>query len=464
MPTPITYTDAEIAALPAMNFARLIKASDTGLCYYISEYQDGSQRKLLVVDKASSFAILAQLDLGDTTQVTPSATIVNIHDGSGNYATLLQSGNPLGGNTVVFLPAGSGVLALSSTLDGKINASALVGGMDRLAISDGIPDNADGENGMVCVDFNTGVLYEKSADVWSSVASATAQEVFLTTDTPSAGTGVNDDIAIVYVGGVIDRVEQKSGGAWGTIALSSRASRKNVLEVVDHFLGNGSAVTGSGNIGDLGWDVLSALSDGSAQAAPNSIYAAPSTKPLLGVIKLSTAASVDAGVSISMSNGNYSTAPFLIENFTRLTNFRMIWQFRLQVNGDYDTDSNADFYIGLTSSPDGGAGGVIVPTRFVGLKAEQGTANFYFEAVNGAPAAGTDTLVPVDQEWHTFELGYDTDTNQWLMKLDDEDEVVISKVLTDSLTVTIGAWIRSNEATSRSMYIDTFQLYGVYEP
>ena len=317
-----------------------------------------------------------------------------------------------------------------------------------IMLGSGAPDNGNGADGSYYIDEDSGALYKKASGTWAVSAAPSSQEVFFVTALPSSGTGNNGDLAVVYTDGTISGLAEKSGGTWALVANNvpsvPKPTDSGVISLVDHFLGGNASATTTGMVGEMNWEVQSTIGTGFCRPVADA-----TATGRLGVLRIATG-NVSGNVqTIQFSNGVDSSNSFKVDAFYGLTNLLLRFEFKANTTGD--------FYLGLSSNPNASAA---APTRFVGIKALEGTTNFQFEVTNGTPVT-VDTGVAVDTDWHTFELTYDSDNSEWGMSIDGGASSALALTLSPALTVTISAWVKTNAAAIESLYLDTFQLYGI---
>lgn len=318
---------------------------------------------------------------------------------------------------------------------------------------DGTPAASFGSDGMVAIDQFSGVIYRKSAGAWATISAPSTKQVLFVTSLPSSGTGANGDLAVIYTDGIISGLAEKSGGSWSQIATNAvtpptplKPTDLGVISLVDHFLGGGDYVSPSGRVGELNWRMTCPVGTGGAKGTSSPWSSA--WLGVLGVLRLFTGSIAGNAAAIQFSNGTDSGNTFPVGAITSLTDFVMRWRFKLSTTGT--------FYLGFSNNP----ASTPYPTRFIGLRTTAGTTNFQFEATNGTPTT-VDSGVAVDADWHTFELAYDAAHANWLMSLDGGDQKAVARVLDYSLTITVAAWVNTPAGVVESLYLDTFQLYGV---
>jgi hypothetical protein len=315
-------------------------------------------------------------------------------------------------------------------------------------MEDGVPDNADGENGTYRINANTGVIYEKVAGVWTPFTATAPNSVIFSNGLPSAGTGINGDLAVLYTGGTVSGLAEKSGGTWAQIADSADAEKRQtdntVIEVMDHFLSGPTITAASGSWGGPGgWLFLQTVGGtGSIKSVGNA------GARELGVARIGGGASSGNAVCLYLSSGTDAAGPFTVDNVVRLTDFRVAFTFKV--------DTAGDFHMGFSNIPTSAA----APTRFAGVRARNGTTNFEFVVTDGSPIV-VDSLIPVDTQWHVFEIRFDYDTQEWLFSLDGGGETRIARTIAGAGTVTLGWWSKTNAVAYQPRFADSFRLYGV---
>lgn len=310
----------------------------------------------------------------------------------------------------------------------------------------GTPATALGANGMFYVDTASGAIYEKTTGTWAVVTSPSSQEVYFVTALPSNVTGDDGDLAVIYTAGVISGLAEKSGGTWAQIATNAVTSPKptdnNVLSWVEHFLGGKSVTVAGSLVGDQNLYFRQPVGSGG--------YVKPDTTngnatPTIGCHVMATGSTSGDCVNIEMDNDSAGGNLFYVSRLTRLSNFKLYFEFKV--------DTAGDFYFGLCNNSASAA----APTRFAGIKAIAGTTNFQFEATNGTPVT-VDSGVAVDTGWHSFELTYDG--ADWGMSIDGGAASTVTRTLSTGLTVTVGCWVKTNSAAAQKAYVDTIKLYG----
>ena len=311
---------------------------------------------------------------------------------------------------------------------------------------DGIPLNILGDDDDVAVDINTGIIYKKVSGVWTEKAAPSSADVLFVTALPSDATGSNGDLAVIYTGGVISGLAEKSGGTWSQIAsnavTSPKPTDKNVLSWVEHCLGGKNQTVAGSLIGTNNLYMRNAVGT-NGYTRPDTSNA--NTAPTLGVCEVGSGNSSGDCIVVEMDNGVSSSNVFYVGRITRLNNFSLYFEFKV--------DTNGDFHFGLSNNSSTAS----APTRFIGIKAVSGTTNFQFEATNGTPTT-VDSGVPVDSGWHNFELTHNG--TDWGMSIDGGAVSVVSQTVSDGLSVTLAAWVKSNSAGAQKAYIDTIKLYG----
>ena len=329
--------------------------------------------------------------------------------------------------------------------------ASLLGRLGGLLVGTGAPDNDYGANGDVYCDRNTGALYLKAANVWGATSTPSSAEVYFVTELPDAGTGNNGDLAVIYEDGVISGLAVKSANTWSEVATNvtvpatqKRASEYGVIELVDHFVGGGVVTATSGVAGNLNWEFMQMV--GSSGSFTPHVFSGTDFR--IGVGRVGAGNTAGHAASLQLSNGTSSTNSFLLNALVRLTNFSMSFDFKC--------DTTGNFHLGISNNP---ASTADAPTRFVGIKALNGTSNFQFEATNGTPVT-VDTGVAVDTAWHRFELKYNAANSKWQMKLDSGEVSELARTLTTDLTCTIAVWVKSISAAYTYLYLDRFHLYG----
>lgn len=382
---------------------------------------------------------------------TPTG-ITKSHVGLGNVDNTSDANKPISIAQAAGF-AGKQDTLVSGTNIKTVNGQSVLGsgnltvsGGGNLTAADGVPSNGDGADGEYRLNYLSGIIYKKVAGTWVANTVNEPNQIIFATGLPADGTGVDGDMAVLYTSGQISGLAQKSAGTWTQIASAAqaekRASANDVIEMVDHFISGPTITTAGQATGTLGW--LFAIPVGSGGGAKQMGIG---NGPGIGVMKLQAGTTAGNTTMLYFANGtDGTTGPFTVNDLKRYNRFRMAWVFKF--------DTIGDMHIGITNMPNAAS----APTRFVGIRALNGTTNFQYVATNGTPVT-VDTLVPVDTAWHRFEVGWDSATNEWLMTLDGVTSR-LAKTLDDAHSVTLAMWVTTRSVGFQALYIDSFRFYG----
>lgn len=152
---------------------------------------------------------------------TPLATFTDSSEESENTNPIVLDAN---GEADVYIGTGNYKFFLTDADDNPIytqdNVSLPTSGTpgSSFTIDDGIPNDANGQNGDSYLDNETGIFYVKSAGVWvenggiSTFISA-GSKIYTDPGAPDDGDGIDGDI---YINETNYDIYQKAGGTWGS--------------------------------------------------------------------------------------------------------------------------------------------------------------------------------------------------------------------------------------------------------
>jgi hypothetical protein len=96
--------------------------------------------------------------------------------------------------------------------------AALRASLSVASFSESIPSNDVGSDGDFHVIASSGIIYKKIAGVWTAYATSPNRITYAVTEIPSNVFGNNDDLALVFTGGIVTQLLQKSANVWNVLA------------------------------------------------------------------------------------------------------------------------------------------------------------------------------------------------------------------------------------------------------
>jgi hypothetical protein len=221
----------------------------------------------------------------------------------------------------------------------------------------------------------------------------------------------------------LDAIETADIGALTAAAIAAARDPFAILDLKDHFLGGGSATSGS--VGELGW-----IFAGGTFA----VGSAPAGHP--GVYRRDTGAVI-----------NTTAYARLTANIRPSDMFDETWEFRLNTN-----DADTRVRMGLSSD-------WATDTPVAAIYVEKKLADT--EWFGAARAASTETrtaaLDTVDTDWHTARMRR-TSASAVAFSIDGGAEVSVSTNVPTTDAVYIGMQIFNGAAASKTVDLDTFGL------
>jgi hypothetical protein len=221
----------------------------------------------------------------------------------------------------------------------------------------------------------------------------------------------------------LDAIETADIGALTAAAIAAARDPFAILDLKDHFLGGGSATSGS--VGELGW-----IFAGGTFA----VGSAPAGHP--GVYRRDTGAVI-----------NTTAYARLTANIRPSDMFDETWEFRLNTN-----DADTRVRMGLSSD-------WATDTPVAAIYVEKKLADT--EWFGAARAASTETrtaaLDTVDTDWHTARMRR-TSASAVAFSIDGGAEVSVSTNVPTTDAVYIGMQIFNNAAASKTVDLDCFRM------
>lgn len=377
--------------------------------------------------------------------------------------------------------------------------------------TNGVPSDSFGGNGETAVDYNTGIIYRKSAGAWSAMAGPSGTAWYAVTGTPANSFGSNGDFALLYTGGTVTALLTKSSGTWSTLATFAQPAvlptDSNRLIWNHEFMGGADIVATGLYDGVFSYRAVS----GSGSCRPGA------TPSRWGTAILATAAVRRNAVALTLDENSSTSATQLNTALLKKASLSAKFLFKLDATTNFfrvgfsnalgtgDAASNPATFIGIRAVPvssawqastayalgqfvrptagngrryacttagtTGGteptwptsAGGTVNDGGAVWTEAgAEGSANFHFVVRDNSDAtevaANTaDSGIPVDTGWHELEVGWTG--SQWRMRLDQGSWSNLAAKASDR-NVAPSFIVAARDASVASLQVDRFALYA----